>query len=51
LAIFVQWLEQNVKKVLECRQLLIITFDDEEQIEQEGCTIKVIPVWKWLLGK
>ena len=28
---------------------LIITFDQEEEFEQEGKIIKVMPVWKWLL--
>ncbi len=27
----------------------IITFDQDEQIEQGGMRIKIIPVWKWLL--
>ena len=30
---------------------IIITFDQEEDFELEGKTIKVIPVWKWLLEK
>ncbi|MBI2045562.1 ATP-binding protein [Candidatus Pacearchaeota archaeon] len=30
---------------------LIITFDQEEKIEIEGKTIKIIPAWKWLLSK
>ena len=41
----------KLNKVFECRQLLIITYDDEERIELEKCAIEVIPVWKWLLGK
>ena len=27
----------------------IITFDQEEEFQEEGKKIKVIPVWKWLL--
>jgi hypothetical protein len=27
---------------------LIISKDQEETIEQDGISIKVIPVWKWL---
>ena len=41
----------KLNKVFECRQLLIITYDDEERIELEKCAIEVIPVWKWLLCK
>ncbi|MBR0272712.1 MAG: ATP-binding protein [Bacteroidaceae bacterium] len=28
---------------------LLITWDTERQITEEGVTIDVIPVWKWLL--
>ena len=28
---------------------LIITFDQEDKIEIEGKTIRLLPVWKWLL--
>ena len=28
---------------------LIITYDEEETIEQNGVTIPAVPVWKWLL--
>ena len=38
----------KLNKVFECRQLLIITYDDEERIELENA-IEVIPVLKWLL--
>ena len=34
----------KLNKVFECRQLLIITYDDEERIELEKCAIEVIPV-------
>jgi predicted AAA+ superfamily ATPase len=30
---------------------LIITFDQEERLEVEGKIIKLVPVWKWLLGE
>ncbi|MBS3141721.1 ATP-binding protein [Candidatus Woesearchaeota archaeon] len=33
------------------KQGYIITFDQEEEFEQEGKKIKVIPIWKWLLEK
>ena len=29
---------------------LILTYDQEEEFEQEGKKIKVIPIWKWLIN-
>lgn len=31
------------------KQALIITYDQEEQIELEDLTISVVPAWKWLM--
>ncbi len=31
------------------KQALIITYDQEEQIEKNGLTINVVPIWKWIL--
>ena len=28
---------------------LIITFDEEDVIEENGLQIEVVPIWKWLL--
>lgn len=33
---------------LECNNLLLITWDKEEVIEQKGSVIKLLPAWKWL---
>jgi hypothetical protein len=47
--------EREIKGLLESlnkfklKEGLIITFDQEEEFEQEGKRIKVIPIWKWLL--
>ena len=30
---------------------IIITFDQDEEIEKDGKKIKVLPIWKWLLEK
>lgn len=30
-------------------KLLIITWDEEETIIEDGVKIAVIPIWKWLL--
>lgn len=48
-------MDKNIIKTLigekhhEIDRALIITYDEEETIEKDGITIKVIPVWKWLL--
>lgn len=35
-----------------CKNLLIVTFDDEEEIATvDGGVISVVPAWKWLLGR
>lgn len=34
---------------LRCENLLLITWDEERQIEENSYTINVTPVWKWLL--
>ncbi len=42
-AINVAAIHFNIKKAV------IITYDEEEQIESNGVQIQVLPVWKWLL--
>lgn len=32
-----------------CKRNLIVTYDEEVQVERDGVTIEVLPVWKWLL--
>lgn len=39
----------KLSKVIECRQLLVITRDDQRTLEIDGLTIEVVPIWKWLL--
>lgn len=39
----------KLSEVLECRQLLIITRDNERTLNINGRKIDVIPVWKWLM--
>ncbi len=34
---------------LDCRRLLILTFEEENTVEVNGRQIEVIPVWKWML--
>ncbi len=40
----------KASKELKCNNLLIITWDEEDEIKQENKLIKVIPLWKWLLS-
>ena len=37
-------------KIHPLKQALIITYDEEETIEEGGLTIETVPVWKWLTG-
>ena len=37
--------------VTRCDSLIILTNDEEGEITEKGKTIKVLPVWKWLLLK
>lgn len=39
----------SLSKVLPCRQLLVVTRDEEQTIERDGRQITVLPIWKWLL--
>ena len=39
----------KLSKVLDCKRLIILTHELEENIELKGLNIEVIPVWKWLL--
>jgi predicted AAA+ superfamily ATPase len=36
-------------KAFKKYQGIIVTWDTERQIEENGLTINAIPVWKWLL--
>ena len=38
-----------LQKVLPCKQLLIITYDEEDNWDLADSNITVIPVWKWAL--
>ena len=47
--------QEHVNKVLKAmdeldlKEGLVITWDDEDLIEEKGRRIKVVPLWKWLL--
>ena len=39
----------KLSKVLDCKRLIILTYELEEEIVVKDKKIEVIPVWKWLL--
>ena len=39
----------SLNKVLPCKELLIITRNEERNIETDGKQIRAVPIWKWLL--
>jgi predicted AAA+ superfamily ATPase len=40
----------KLAKVADLTTLEIVTFNEERSIEEHGLSIRVVPVWKWLLG-
>jgi len=36
-------------KELKCKNLLIISWDEETEIKENNLVIKIVPLWKWLL--
>ena len=40
----------KASEVLNCKDLLVITWDYENEEEFKGKKIKFLPLWKWLLG-
>ena len=38
-------------KRLGVKNLLLITWDGEEKLNENGMTVEVVPLWKWLLGE
>ncbi len=36
-------------KIFKLQKALIVTFDQEENLEKDGLRIEVVPIWKWLL--
>ncbi|MEM4772707.1 MAG: hypothetical protein QW648_01710, partial [Nanoarchaeales archaeon] len=39
----------KASELLKCKDLLIITWDYEDELNFENKKIKCIPLWKWLL--
>ena len=42
---------QKLPNRLSCKRRLILTYDEEETINDKHGTIEVVPVWKWLLER
>ena len=40
---------QKLPNRLSCKRRLILTYEEEETINDKHGTIEVVPVWKWLL--
>jgi predicted AAA+ superfamily ATPase len=40
----------TIKKNWGCPYLLIITLDSMEEFTENGVAVKVIPLYRWLLG-
>ncbi len=40
----------RASKELGCRKAILITMDQEGLTEENGVEIRVVPLWKWLLG-
>jgi len=41
---------QKLPKVLDCKRRIILTYDEQQIIEDEYGKIEIIPCWKWMLG-
>lgn len=41
---------ENASKATGCKKLFLLTYADEQQIEQNGLQIEVLPVWKWCVN-
>lgn len=39
-----------IEKILPCKELIIITYDEEDNWQLSNEKIKVIPIWRWLLS-
>lgn len=40
----------KASKELKCKNLLIISWDEETEIKENNLVIKTVPLWKWLLS-
>jgi predicted AAA+ superfamily ATPase len=40
----------KASRELRCNSMLVVTWDQEGEERVEGKTVKLVPLWKWLLG-
>lgn len=41
----------KASELLNCKNLMILTWDAEDALEKDGKKIKLVPLWRWLLEK
>jgi hypothetical protein len=41
----------DAARALRCRDLLVVTWDCEDQRRMRGKTVRFVPLWKWLLQR
>lgn len=41
---------KNAAQKLKCRNLTLVTFEEDVTIEEDGYTINIVPATKWLIG-
>lgn len=44
----IDWLLEALN-MYDLKEWMILTYDEEETLEKDGKTIKILPVWKWLI--
>lgn len=40
----------RLARQMDCRRMLILSYEEEGTVEVSGCSIEIIPVWKWMTG-
>lgn len=38
-------------RLKDCRELLVITHDEQDEVRRDGLTVRVRPAWRWALGE
>jgi predicted AAA+ superfamily ATPase len=37
-------------RLKNCRELLVLTHDEQDEVRGDGVTIRVMPAWRWALS-
>jgi predicted AAA+ superfamily ATPase len=40
----------SAARLKNCRELLVLTHDEQDEVRRDGFTIRVIPAWRWALN-